>query len=73
MFRRKEKPLNNKTPHWFTDWHNKYFMPVHDRTKRNEKWIYIIITAIIASSIVTNGYKDEIAGLITTFWKALSS
>ena len=65
---KEKKELNSKTPQWFADWHSKYFMPVHDRTKRNEKWIYIIITAIIASSILANGHTEEIAGLVRAFF-----
>lgn len=60
----KKPPLDPKTPHWFDDWHNKYFDKVDDRTRRNEKWIYIIITAIIATGVMSNGNTEEIVNII---------
>ena len=62
------KKLDPKTPKWFEAWHKEYFMSVHDRTKRNERWIYIIITAIIASGILSNGHTEEIASLVRAFF-----
>ena len=65
---KKETKLDDKTPHWFTDWHHRYFMPVHDRTKRNEKWIVIIITAIIASGLLSNGNTEPVVSLLKAFF-----
>jgi len=61
---KEKKDLNPKTPHWFEDWHVKFFSPVDARTKRNERWIYIIITAIIASGVAANGNTDDIVGFL---------
>ncbi len=66
-----KKQLDPKTPKWFEIWHSSYFMPTHDRTKRNEKWIYIIVAAIIASGIAGRGYTDELAGFIQAILEAL--
>ncbi|KKM70700.1 hypothetical protein LCGC14_1438060 [marine sediment metagenome] len=60
----KDKKLTDKTPKWFEYWHLEHFSPVSDRTKRNERWIYIIITAIIGSGILANGNTDDIASFI---------
>ncbi|KKL65973.1 hypothetical protein LCGC14_2149620 [marine sediment metagenome] len=59
-----KKPLSNKTPHWFQDWHIEHFLPNDNRGKRNEKWIYIILTAIIGSGVLANGNKEVIVALI---------
>ena len=63
--------LDPKTPHWFKDWHTKYFVRVDDRTKRNERWIYIIITAIIASGIMANGHTEEVIGFLKSIIEAI--
>ncbi len=62
------KKLDPKTPKWFESWHKGYFMSVHDRTKRNERWIYIIITAIIASGVMAKGNTEEIVAIIRVFF-----
>jgi len=48
--------LNGKTPKWFRDWHNDHYIPgtkglIRDM-KRNEKFIYLIIAAIVGSAVV---------------------
>ncbi len=62
-------PLDEETPKWFKHWHDAIFTPRTDtidaRGKRNEKWIYIIITAIIASGILANGSKEYIVGFLS--------
>ncbi|KKM87590.1 hypothetical protein LCGC14_1267270 [marine sediment metagenome] len=67
MKKPKREGLNGNTPKWFEHWHLKHFIQVDDRTKRNEKWIYIIIAAIIASGVMANGNGET----ITSFIKAL--
>ena len=54
----REKPLNDKTPRWFKDWHNIHYRPVRDRTLRNERLIYIILIAIIGAAMVNNSNID---------------
>ncbi len=66
--KKKKIALAEETPKWFELWHLAHFSPVSDRTRRNEKWIYIIITAIIASSILANGHTEEIASLVRAFF-----
>ena len=59
----KDERLNGKTPRWFVDWHNNHFKSVRDRTKRNERWVYIIIVAIIGSGILASGNVEALAHL----------
>ncbi len=49
MFK-KQKPLNPKTPQWFRDWNWQSFQPIEKQSSRNERLIYIILAAILASS-----------------------
>jgi len=62
---KKDEKLNTVTPHWFRDWHVEHFKPVKGRTLRNERWIYIILVAILGSSVLTNGNADEMIRIIT--------
>ena len=53
LLRRQQKaPLNNKTPKWFLDWHTKYYGKLDDRTKRNERLIYILLTAMLGTAVI---------------------
>ena len=61
----KNDKLDNRTPHWFEDWHFRHFKSVQDRSKRNEKWIYIILVAIIGSGVLANGNAKEVASIIS--------
>ena len=54
---KKDEELNSKTPRWFVEWHLGKFLPVKNKTSRNEKLIYIILAAIIGSSV----FDSEIA------------
>ncbi|KKM74402.1 hypothetical protein LCGC14_1400630 [marine sediment metagenome] len=62
-FRRPSKPLNGKTPNWFKEWHDIYFRPSDARSKRNERWLIIIITALIGASVL-NGDSEEITAFL---------
>jgi len=65
MKKKKKIALAEETPKWFELWHLAHFSPVSDRTRRNEKWIYIIITAIVASGILANGSKEYIVDFLS--------
>ena len=67
FLKKTKKELNSGTPVWFKLWHSEYFKPSDARSKRNERWLYIIITAIIGTSILVNKYSPEIASL----WRVL--
>ena len=56
--------LNGKAPKWFEDWHNVHFRPVTARSKRNERWLVIIITALIATSVIGDKYDIDVVALI---------
>ena len=60
---KKEKELNNDTPLWFRLWHAEHFLSYARTTKRNEKWIFIIIIAIIGSGVLANGKSEAIVSL----------
>jgi len=52
LFKKKEPiKLKDKTPQWFEDWHNTHFEFLRQRTVRNERFIYLILAAIISGSI----------------------
>ncbi len=68
----KEEKLNSKTPLWFKEWHWEHFRPTRDRAKRNEKWIYIILVAIIGSGVWANGHGAEVVNLFKTIAKLFS-
>jgi hypothetical protein len=63
----KDKPLNNKTPKWFKDWHCMHFKPVRNRTVRNERWVYIILIAIIGSGILADGNTNSVIRILDYF------
>lgn len=56
----KEKELNTKTPQWFKDWHANHYKPIKSQVGRNTKIIYIILAAILASSLAANGSVAEV-------------
>ena len=60
MFRKQSKELDRKTPNWFREWHNSYFQSVESRSKRNEKFIYLILVAVLGMNTVGNHYHSEI-------------
>ncbi len=68
MKKETEKELDDKTPKWFRYWHAVVFTPRLDTSdtgrKRNERLIYIILAAIIASNLVGNGNGEELVSLI---------
>lgn len=63
----KDKPLDSQTPVWFRIWHAEFFKPSDARSKRNEKWLYIIITAILGTSILSDKYGTELLALLKAF------
>ena len=64
IFRKTAKELNGKTPAWFRQWHSEHYMPYARTTKRNEKWIYVILAAIIGSGVLANGGAETVSRLI---------
>lgn len=56
--------LDSRTPKWFELWHNKHFKPVKDRSKRNERLIYLLLVVALTSGILANGNGEEIANLL---------
>lgn len=56
----KEKPLNNRTPKWFQDWHIEHFKVVRDRSKRNERLCYILLVAVLGINTLGNYYHIQL-------------
>ena len=67
LLKKDTRELDNKTPQWFKLWHAEYFKPSDARGKRNEKWLYFIITAIIGTSILGEKYVGEVVALLKSF------
>ena len=66
--KKNEHLLNSKTPQWFKEWHSRYFIHYARTTRRNEKWIYVILIAIIGSSVLDNSNSDLLVRLISMLW-----
>ena len=70
--KKKKLNLHKETPIWFTWWHDYIYTPRVDaeenRSKRSEKWIFIIITALIAGGVLSNGNTEQIAGFLQSFF-----
>ena len=64
---KKEAPLDGKTPNWFKQWHEAQFKPLRSTVKSNSRWIYIIVAAIIAASLASNGNLEAIGKLVRVF------
>ena len=65
---KKDKELNSNTPRWFVEWHLGKFLPVKNKTSWNTKLIYIILAAIIGSSV----FDGEIAQAASALSKLIS-
>ena len=61
---KEETKLNSRTPNWFKEWHGSYFERVDARTKRNERWLYVIITALIATSVIGDNVNIDVVALL---------
>lgn len=53
--KKKLEKLNDTTPDWFKDWHDKAFwhftIEVEDKLALHDKFLWIIITAIVGLAI----------------------
>ncbi len=69
--KKQPKELNGKTPLWFKMWHLEYHLPTVARSKRNEKLIYLVLAAIIGTSILGKEYVPEITAFIKSLLELL--
>jgi hypothetical protein len=53
------KELDPKTPRWFQTFYERHFRPVKSRSKRNERWSWVILGVIVTGQL-TNHWHAEI-------------
>lgn len=61
---KKVPALNNRTPLWFKEWFWQEFYPMKQSVARNSKLIYLILAAILASTLAGNGSLTKLAELL---------
>ena len=65
---KKEKPLNDRTPQWFKEWHGNHYKPLQSVVGRNTKLIYILLITILAAAAVSNGNINLVGKILGVFF-----
>jgi hypothetical protein len=63
----KSRPkLNDKTPKWFKEWHDVFYLPLERQVQTNKRLVYVILVAIIIAAISGNFDVNGIAKCIAS-------
>lgn len=64
--KKQQEKLNGKTPKWFEQWHNNFYLPLEKQVNANKKLVYVILVAIVLAAASGNFDVNGIAKCIAS-------